>query len=252
MTTTTEVAVIEPDEYEEELAVTEQLSKAAAKALDKKVRATNDRIVNGISKVRGDFDSLLSLLDEAANGEIHVALGLKSWTAWLSDAVQFQPSDVLERKELVALMAGKGLSTGAVSKVLGISKATAARDAKEAGVSGETTGVDGKTYSRPAEVIDAEWEEQPEEAEPDDDAPTNGYEPEGDEEEQDDSPTPAADLVREFDDEVANLHNALAALEDLLGEDKWKGARARVSKAHLDGLGEYAEQLQRIVDDLMS
>jgi hypothetical protein len=73
------------------------LSKPQAKALDKRIRAASD-------KVGTNVNALLNLLDEAAYGQIHRALGVTSWTAWFRDAVQ------LERKSLMSLMSGRGMS----------------------------------------------------------------------------------------------------------------------------------------------
>jgi|SRR5882757_8452923 len=77
--------------------VIEPLTKPQARALDKRIRAASD-------KVGTNVNTLLNLLDEAAHGQIHRALGVTSWTAWFRDAVQ------LERKSLMSLMSGRGMS----------------------------------------------------------------------------------------------------------------------------------------------
>lgn len=75
----------------------ELLSRSQAKALDKRIRAASD-------KVSTNVNALLNLLEEAAQGQVHRAMGATSWTAWFRDAVQ------LERKSLRSLMSGRAMS----------------------------------------------------------------------------------------------------------------------------------------------
>jgi hypothetical protein len=129
----TELAVIDNDPV-----APEPLTKAKAKALDKKIRAASD-------KVSTSTENLLDLLEEAAAGNIHEALELPSWTAWFADAVQISISDKHERKELVKLMSGKGMSQRAIAGTLGVSQKTVDRDLDgEQVADGETvTGLNG-------------------------------------------------------------------------------------------------------------
>lgn len=77
--------------------IIEPLSKPQAKALDKRIRTASDKVATSVN-------TLLNLLEEAAPGQIHRALGATSWTAWFRDAVQ------LERKSLMSLMSGRAMS----------------------------------------------------------------------------------------------------------------------------------------------
>jgi len=163
MTTTSIATRDEPIDAE----LVEPLSKKAAEALDKKIRAASDRLVTHRGK-------LIELLDEAARGEIHVALGFPSWTAWVKDAVQIQVTDAEERKQWVQLMSGKGMSTRAIAGSLRISKSQAARDAAapvpdgapedELAKARKSKGLDGKDY--PASRIPPKKKPKPVEPEP--------------------------------------------------------------------------------------
>lgn len=231
----TEVAVYEGDTDVEPLLLT----KAKAKALDSKIRKASDKLIADHEKLGVSADALMGMLQEAADGKIHVALGLPSWTAWFKDAVQIDPVDRSDRKSLVAIMSGKGLSQRAIAGVLGISQKTVDRDLEgESTDSTKTEGLDGKTYNRSVaedDVIDVEYEEE---------------EP-VEEDEAEDEPMKAVDIVGEFDDETSNLVNAVAAMNELTSEPNWSKATKRIAKADLNHLQESITELQKLVDQLM-
>lgn len=230
MTTTAEAEL-----YDTESEVLEPLSEKAAKALDKKIRSASD-------KVSTYTESLLNLLEEAAAGSIHEALGLPSWTAWFKDAVRISVSDRFERKELVKMMSGKGMSQRAIAGSLGVSQKTVDRD------------LDGEEVEEGATVTSLDGAERPKtkakEAEPEED-PAEGGEDyiEGEVVE---PPTPAAEIVDSFNDETINLWGAWSELKDLMTEEKWGGARKRVANANLNHIQDVIAGLQAIVDDLMT
>jgi transposase len=238
MTTTTDVAVI--DEPSTDVEVVEPLTKSAAKALDKKVRAASDKLGSAA-------DNLMDLLEQAAAGNIHEALELPSWTAWFKDAVQVTVSDRHERKTFAILMSGKGMSQRAIAGALGVSQKTVDRDlADEEVEEGATvTSLDGA--QRP-KVGKSKAEE------PQEDSEEDFIDAEVVEEDADDEPEPmtAAQVVEAFNDETANLWAAHSELKDLLREEKWGGARKRVAAANLNHIQEVATALQAIVDDLMT
>jgi hypothetical protein len=97
------------------------LAEREAKALDEQIRTTSKLLAQ-------DVDLLLNLLERAEAGDIHVALGFASWTAYVKDAVQFAPTDKDERKMLVSLMSGKGMSQRAIAGTLGVGLGTVNRD----------------------------------------------------------------------------------------------------------------------------
>lgn len=236
---TAELAVIDG---EAEVVEHEPLSKTQAKALDKKIRGTSDRVQKNLDKADEEFDSLLGLVAEAAQGEIHKGLGIKSWTAWVKDAVQIQVTNKEERQHVANILSGKGLSTRAIGAMVGADQKTISNDLKETGSTEENSsvvGLDGREYKKKSK--DDEPEQEPLEVE-ETEAPE---EPEA-------KPATAIDLVGEFHDETANLWNSVAALKDLLVEANWSKARKRAATADLNDVQSCIEDLGNIVDDLMT
>jgi transposase len=201
----------------------EPLSATKAKALNKKIHTAMDKMTT-------QRDAFLDLLDEAAAGQIHVSLGYASWPAYLAAEVQFTPADLTERHDLAVALSGKGASQRAIATILGVSQSTARRELEGEEFEDDTvTSLTGSTVPRHKPPV-VEEDDEPEEA----------------------KPTTAAELVAEFDVEAANAHNAVAAMVEIMTEQKWPGARKRVGKAHLNHIGEWQESLQAIVDDLMA
>jgi phage N-6-adenine-methyltransferase len=128
------------------------LDEVSAKRLDQRIR-----LVAG--NVRESLTKIATLLAEAKAAQIHESLGFRSWTAYLADALGGQlelPGDT--RQELVALLAGEGMSTRAIATATGASKSTVSRDIQvshrgtpDAGdpAPAPVTGLDGKTYPKP-------------------------------------------------------------------------------------------------------
>jgi transposase len=236
MTTTTDIELYET-EAETNVTLREPLTEKAAKALDKKIRTASDRLST-------TTENLLNLLEEAAAGAIHEALGLPSWTAWFKDAVQINVSDRFERKELVKMMSGKGMSQRAIAGSLGVSQKTVDRD------------LEGEEVEEGATVTSLDGAERPkngkaphpaaEDAEAEEDSGEDYIEAEVVE-----PPTPAAEIVESFNDETINLWGAWSELKDLMTEEKWAGARKRIANANLNHIQDVIAGLQTIVDDLM-
>lgn len=135
-------------------------------------------------------DKLEALLREAQEREVHAALGFASWTAYLAATFADQPMvlPTAERREIVGMLAAEGMSTRAIAPIVGASHQTVANDLgagvkkltpaprhvdtttgeiTETAGAGEAptragfredtspapvpvTGLDGKTYTRPA------------------------------------------------------------------------------------------------------
>jgi len=121
-------------------------------------------------------------VDEAKHSNVWNVLGYPSWTAYLADTLADEPMRLgrEERQELVGYLSGEGLSTRAIAPIVGVSQKTVDRDVRESfdspapvrnltpvsapGDSAEdptegvqtpqppasVTGLDGKTYTRPA------------------------------------------------------------------------------------------------------
>ena len=129
------------------------LSLDAAQALDLRIRVEQTKAGQALAR-------LYDLMSEAAEGSIHVALGYASLSDYFNDAIHLAPSDAQERKLMVAVMSGKGLSQRAIASALGVGVGTVNRDlasVPDGTVDTEskvTKGINGKEYSRPAPEAD--------------------------------------------------------------------------------------------------
>jgi hypothetical protein len=97
------------------------LSKSEATKLNAKIKTACGRIDR-------DAEALSTLLEQAASGNIHVALDYKSWAAWWADNVRFDVTDRIERKSLAAIMSSKGMSQRAIGASLGVDQKTVSND----------------------------------------------------------------------------------------------------------------------------
>jgi predicted transcriptional regulator len=66
----------------------------------------------------------------AQAGQAHVALGYKSWTAYLADTLGHEPLRLPrdQRQELVGYLAGEGMSTRAIAPIVGVTQQQVSRD----------------------------------------------------------------------------------------------------------------------------
>lgn len=142
------------------------LTEAKARSLDKKIRSAGDKVASG-------FDTLLTLMEQATEGSIHLALGFVSLSAYFNEAIRIAPTDTDERQLMAGAMSGKGMSQRAIAKALGVSQSTVRDDLKDVssddspgGEPAVTVGVDGKEYARPEKPAesDAEPVEKPRQA----------------------------------------------------------------------------------------
>lgn len=235
-TTTTDLAVIEPEEVEGELP--QPLTKREATALTKKIISLSDKVEKSRDKTIELFDEMKSLVQQAKEGEVHKALGVK-WNNWLADTVRITGFERDDRKSLATWLTGEGMSTRAIGLMLGVSAMTVSRDVDGEDVPDTVTSLDGAERPRNGKA----------KAEPEEDF----IEAEVVEEEEvsaDPGPMKAVDIVQAFNDEMANLVAAQGELTFLLGEDKWAGARKRVYNANLNNLGAVIHELTAIQDDL--
>lgn len=137
-----------------------------AERLDRRIRLM-------AQTTRDNFEKVGRLLDEAKRGQVHEALGFKSWTAYVADALggQIQLSGE-SRQAMVQVLAGEGMSVRAIAAATGVSKSTVSNDlaaqvsnhrtpesdSADSGVQpldtsseppAAITGMDGKTYTKP-------------------------------------------------------------------------------------------------------
>jgi uncharacterized protein YhdP len=85
------------------------LSKNAAKPLDAKIRVA-------ANKVAAHVDRLLTLMDQAATGQAHVALGFATPAAYFYDSVQIAPAGIAQQKLLAALIADRRLTPKVIAE----------------------------------------------------------------------------------------------------------------------------------------
>lgn len=111
--------------------IAEHMDVDAARRLTERIRLAATNYTDAKAKVLG-------LVDEAKAGNAHIALGYKSWTAYLSDVLSDEPLRLArdERRELVGKLADEGMSTRAIAPIVGAGHVTVARDL--ATVSNET------------------------------------------------------------------------------------------------------------------
>lgn len=234
----TEVAVIEDDTAEVVDAEVE-MTKREAQSLNKKIQTMSKRVSDNAFE-------LLSLLEQAAAGNIHKALGYKSWTEWYSENVQIDVSDRSERKMLVNVMSGKGMSQRAIAASLGIGQATVSRDLDEAEDEGDsdespgvTIGLDGKEYKRKddddePEVIDGEVVEDGEEEAEEEPAAKRG-------------PLPKAVAAA-----VDSVVEAVNELLDLAEDDRFAKSRKKLADQHHEDIEAARDALTEILDRLFA
>lgn len=122
-------------------------------------RRLTERIRLLATSVREQVDKLSALVDQARREEAWRVLGFPSWTAYLSDVLggALPGLDREDRREVVALLAGQGMSVRAIAPVVDTSPATVARDLAGQVSRDETpaaVGLDGKTYPRLVVVPD--------------------------------------------------------------------------------------------------
>ncbi len=94
----------------------EQLSKAKAIALDKRLRLA-------ANKTRDSVQLVAELLEQAQAGNIWKTLGFRSWPSYVQDALKGKINvDKTTRQALVAIMTGDGMSQNAIAEALGTTR----------------------------------------------------------------------------------------------------------------------------------
>jgi hypothetical protein len=101
------------------------LDHGAAERLDKRIRLMADSIRDNLTKIA-------ALIEEAKTGQIHLALGFSSWTAYLAEALGGRLElDTDSRREVVALMSDEGMSNRAIAQAVGVTEITVRRDKEQ-------------------------------------------------------------------------------------------------------------------------
>ncbi|HET6729150.1 MAG TPA: hypothetical protein VFG96_07005 [Jiangellaceae bacterium] len=119
-------------------------------------RALTDEIRDRLDRLQEDAEALLGLIEQVMRQRAWELLGYPSWTAYVTSEFSNAQRglDPQTRVDLVARLAGLGMSTRAIGSVVGVGKSTVARDL--AGVPPGTRepppdaviGRDGRTHPR--------------------------------------------------------------------------------------------------------
>lgn len=103
-----------------------------ARRLTEKIRITAHTYAEAREK-------LIGYVEQAKQGNAHLALGYRSWTEYLAEVLGEEPMRLArdERREVVQLLSNEGMSTRAIAPIVGASFKTVARD-MDAPVSNDT------------------------------------------------------------------------------------------------------------------
>lgn len=113
-------------------------------------RRLTERIRLTAITVRDSVEKLQSLLDQARDGNVYIALGYPSWPAYIAEVMGEEPLRLSrdDRREIVHYLTGEGMSTRAIGSALGVSNQTVAND-RAAGVKNLTpAGMPGRNAQR--------------------------------------------------------------------------------------------------------
>ena len=93
-------------------------------------RRVTERIRLQATNVRDGLEKLQQHVDEARDGKAWEVLGYKSWTAYLADVMGDEPLRLSrdERREVVELLAGEGMSIRGIANITGASVGTVHND----------------------------------------------------------------------------------------------------------------------------
>ncbi|GJO02316.1 hypothetical protein NJB18091_37070 [Mycobacterium marinum] len=107
--------------------VTPPMDREDAEKLDRRIR-------NLAGATKGQLDSLGALVAKAKVGRIHEALGYRSWTAYLGDALRELCSGegIEVRREIVACLHDAGMPQRAMAAATGVNQSTISRDLQSA------------------------------------------------------------------------------------------------------------------------
>ena len=100
-----------------------EMDVASARRLTERIRLMAMTVGDNITKLK-------SLVAEAKESKVHVALGYPSWTAYLADVLGDTPMRLERevRQALVAELSEQGMSTRAIAPIVGVGMTTVKRD----------------------------------------------------------------------------------------------------------------------------
>lgn len=100
------------------------LEKSKAESLDKKISTAVAGLGTAIKGVDDRIEKLTDLVNEAKAGQIHVALGYASWTAYFTERVQTPVVSLTERKNVIGLLHDAGMSQRDIAAQVKVSVGT--------------------------------------------------------------------------------------------------------------------------------
>jgi hypothetical protein len=215
-------------------------------------RRLTERIRLTAHSARESIEKLHVLVDQAKAGNAHLALGYQSWTAYLSEVLGEEPLRLArdQRQELVGYLAGEGMSTRAIAPIVGVKQPQVVKDLaeqrqviptespapdpqeaarqsvarafsqtdKQPEKPAKVTGLDGKTYTKPA--------------------PTAPKTPQ------------RRALPDQFFDASYDLQKVVERIERLAADDRFSQNKEQISAKHRADLLRGIDALQGVVDRL--
>jgi hypothetical protein len=128
--------------------MTKNMTREAAETVTSDIREAGKTLATARTK-------FASAVKRAKDGNAHKSLGFKSWAEYVATVFENLPGlGKADTEYLTAFMAGEGMSSRAVARVLGVSQSTAARAIRQAEEKGEVSedrkvaGTDGKTQAK--------------------------------------------------------------------------------------------------------
>ena len=223
-------------------------------------------------------EKLLHLVSEAKDGSAHVALGYKSWTAYLADVMSEEPLRLArdERREVVQLLSDEGMSNRAIAPIVGSSEPTVRRDVQAAGASVDapvgnpTPALSTATPKMANYIADEErWEKQPRQDRP---APTpitggaaeaikdrmsagsslgmDGKSYPRPEPKPESAKPKAEPIITQFSTAVVELNKVLNKFHRIQGSDNFPANKNQVATLHGSDLARAISELQNLADQL--
>jgi len=142
-------------------------------------RRRRDQIKQLLTSMTEQANEVVAILEQAQTHKDHLALGYKSWTAYIVGEYAGELADLklALRREVVGSLTAAGMSTRAIADVVGVDHSTVVRDQKqlvqhappdhddvdreddvdqlghEDHVDRRVTGMDGKTYTVPPKPV---------------------------------------------------------------------------------------------------
>jgi Helix-turn-helix domain len=182
------------------------------------------------------WDLLVSAIADAKAHEIHKDLGFKSWPDYIADVASREMPNVArsveQRRQIVTLLAGEGMSQRAIADAVGVNHATVSRD--QAAIEAEEVlhdatpepdaaelivGLDGKSYPAKRDVP---------------------------------KPKPSNTFVNRFYRELSQVQHHALQLEILTKKEEFAEHIDAVVAGHREGVAWAHEIIARVLDQLHS